>query len=192
MQAVGIDPSTERLEIARDKYSADNIEYIEASAENIPEITGIDSYDYVFSNFVLHWCKDKDQVFKEVHRVLKKGGKFGFVASVTTEASKKWLPPSAVSAEYLAAAKERHLAVPMDEYLKCATTHNLEILHSKVDYHEWKFADVHKYIDALFMHMNGEFDKSHFNAEAAQCHFGDGEIVMKAPFAIVIVKKKEL
>ena len=58
-KVVGIDPDTERLQLAKEKYSASNIEYLEGSAENIP---GGD-YGLVFSNHVLHWCNDKNLVF---------------------------------------------------------------------------------------------------------------------------------
>ena len=47
---VGIDPDTERLRLAKEMYSASNIEYLERSAEDIPG----GRYDLVFSNHVLH------------------------------------------------------------------------------------------------------------------------------------------
>ena len=55
MQVVGIDIDVERLEVAREKYSASNIEYLEGNAQDIPKVGGIKLYDCVFSNFVLHW-----------------------------------------------------------------------------------------------------------------------------------------
>ena len=67
---VGIDPDEERLKVAREKHTASNLKYLNGIAENIP---GTD-YDLVFSNHVIHWCKDKDLVFKQVHKSLKKGG----------------------------------------------------------------------------------------------------------------------
>ncbi len=48
----------------RKKYSAENIEYLYGTAENLP---GVDfKFDMVFSNHVLHWCEDKDLVLKQV------------------------------------------------------------------------------------------------------------------------------
>ena len=76
-QVVGMDPDTDRLQLAKEKYSAPNLTYQEGKAE---DISG-GNYDVVFSNFVLHWCEDKDIVFKQVMRSLKEGGKFGFVCS---------------------------------------------------------------------------------------------------------------
>ena len=62
------------MSLAKKMYTADNLEYYEGKAEDIP---GTD-YDIVFSNYVLHWCMDKDLVFKQVSKCLKKGGKFVF------------------------------------------------------------------------------------------------------------------
>lgn len=192
MQVVGIDPSIERLEVAREKYSASNIEYKEGTAESIPETSGIDSYDYIFSNFVLHWCKNKDQVFKEIYRVLKKGGKFGFMTGTPTctDPAGGWIPaPSVVSSEFLAAAHGRLHKISMDEYTKLASTHKLEIVHTEEMNHKWKFSNVHEYFDSLQMHMHGDFDSSHFNVVAAKRHFGEGELTIVMPFATIVVVK---
>lgn len=74
-KVVGIDPDQERLKIAREKYPANNIRYLEGRAESIP---GDLMYDYIFSNFVLHYCENKDKVLEQVGTRLKQGGKFGF------------------------------------------------------------------------------------------------------------------
>ena len=75
---MGIDPNLSRLAIAREKYSAPNVVYQEGRAEDIPG-TG---YDAIVANYVLHWCNDKERVFMEVAKSLKKGGKFGYVTIV--------------------------------------------------------------------------------------------------------------
>ena len=73
-KVVAIDPDKERLQIAREKYSANNLQYHEKSAEDIPG----DGYDLVFSNHVLHWYKDLDIVFGQVANKLKAGRLFAF------------------------------------------------------------------------------------------------------------------
>lgn len=188
IQVVGIDTNTERLEVAREKYSARNIEYLEGSAEDIPKLADIDSYDFIFSNFVLHWCTNKERVFQEAYRVLKKGGKFGFVAGTDVELAEVQFTPEIVSSEYLAAAKERVLLVTMDEYMHHAS--DFEIEHAEESIYEWRFPDVHKYIDMLYMHAHGDFDMSHFNVEAARDHFGRGEITFGLPFGTFIASKQ--
>ena len=80
-QVIAIDPDVERLEIARMKHGAPNLTYYEGSAYEIP---GTD-YDYVFSNYVLHWIKDKDLVFKQVSKALKKGGEFAFTCTLSSQ-----------------------------------------------------------------------------------------------------------
>lgn len=187
MQVVGIDITAERLEVAREKYSANNIEYLEGNAEDIPRVSGIDSYDYIFSNFVLPWCRDKEKVFKEVHRVLKKGGKFAFSAGTCADPED---PVSLfASPEYLAAMKETYLEVPLDEYIKYAAALDLETVYTKAGSHEWKFPGSQEYIDYLRMHMHGDFGMSHFNIDAVKQHFGEGEVTISMPFALAIVKK---
>ena len=64
-QVVVIDPDTERLKVARDKYTASNLQYLEGSSDNIPG----GEYDIVFSNYALHWIKDKGFSSKILHRV---------------------------------------------------------------------------------------------------------------------------
>ena len=184
MQVVGIDTNTERLELACEKYSASNIEYVEGSAEDIPSVRNINSYDTIFSNFVLHWCKNKDQIFEGIYRILKKGGKFGFTADTDTDVSKVAFTPEIVSSKFLAASKERLFGVSMDEYRHYAT--NFEILQGNMEY---KFPDVHKYIEALRMHTHGDFDMSHFNVDAAKRHFGEGDITFAVPYGTFVLKK---
>ena len=68
---VAIDPDMDRLAVAKRKYQASNLEFLEGSANAIP---GGD-YDLVFSNHVLHWCKDRPAAFTNIARSLKPGGK---------------------------------------------------------------------------------------------------------------------
>ena len=49
-KVVAVDPDGERLKIARERYSASNIEYIEADDKTFPP----GQYDVVFANYVLH------------------------------------------------------------------------------------------------------------------------------------------
>ena len=82
-KVVAIDPDVERLSLAKKMYTADNLEYYEGKAE---DIQGTD-YDIVFSNHVIHWCMDKDLVFQQVSKSLKKGGKFAFTVILNSIAT---------------------------------------------------------------------------------------------------------
>jgi arsenite methyltransferase len=67
----------EMLELARNNaVKADlarNIEFREGVIENLPVVN--DSADVVISNCVINLSPDKPKVFKEVHRILKLGGR---------------------------------------------------------------------------------------------------------------------
>ena len=73
-KVVGIDPDRERVNIANEKYSRSNLEFLEGDSENFPE----DQYDIVFSIYVFHRIKDKEATFKKVSQNMRPGGKFGF------------------------------------------------------------------------------------------------------------------
>ena len=73
-KVVAVDPDRERLKIAREKYSASNIEYIQADDKVFPE----DQYDIIFCNTVIHWIHDKEALYKRVYKNLCPGGQFAF------------------------------------------------------------------------------------------------------------------
>jgi SAM-dependent methyltransferase len=66
----GVDASAQMAAAAR----ARGIEVDEGSAESLPYADS--SFDAVFSNAALHWMPDQDAVLGQVHRVLKRGGRF--------------------------------------------------------------------------------------------------------------------
>jgi SAM-dependent methyltransferase len=67
---LGVDASAEMVTAARER----GIEAEQASAEALPFLDG--TFDAVFSNAVLHWVRDQDAMMRQVHRVLKPGGRF--------------------------------------------------------------------------------------------------------------------
>lgn len=73
----GVDMTEEMLEIATEnaqKADCPNINFIKGYAEDIP--VEDNSMDLVISNGVINLCLDKEQVYKEIYRVLKPGGEF--------------------------------------------------------------------------------------------------------------------
>ena len=121
---------------------------------------------------------------------MKKGGKFGFAASTYIDLSKVAFTPEIVSPEYMATSKERTVSLTMDEYICHATANNFEVLFAKERSHRWKYADAYKYIDALRMRMDGDFDMSHFDIDAVRHHFGDDEVSFSLPFGIALLQKR--
>lgn len=74
-QVVGIDMPEEMLGKSRASAQAMRLDYV-AFKEGLVEAMPVDdaSVDVVISNGVINLCPDKEQVFTEIHRVLKPGG----------------------------------------------------------------------------------------------------------------------
>ena len=77
-KVVAVDPDGERLKIAREKYSASNIEYLQADDQTFPSRM----YDLVFCNQAIHWIPDQKAVLKRVYENLSSGGQFAFTTDV--------------------------------------------------------------------------------------------------------------
>jgi ubiquinone/menaquinone biosynthesis C-methylase UbiE len=75
---VGLEISPEMIALARrnaEEYGlADRVEYLPGDAHRLP--FGDGSFDAVFSNGSLHEWAHPEEVFAEIHRVLKPGGRF--------------------------------------------------------------------------------------------------------------------
>ena len=182
-KVIAIDPNLERLQLAREKYPAGNLEYRLGTAENIP---GTGLYDIIFANYVIHWCKDKDQVFHQISRSLKKGGKFAFVVVLNSKISTGFFSP-----EFYRMFIERLPACSVGDYLKIASAHNFKMVYSKEGEHKETFKDAPAFIEFYKMHTNGEFGDEHFNISAIKEHHGKGEIPYSVPtFHCILIKEE--
>lgn len=75
-RAIGIDMTHQMLELARAnavKGGYENVEFLEGQIDAIPLADG--TADIVISNCVVNLAPDKNKVFREIHRVLKPGGR---------------------------------------------------------------------------------------------------------------------
>jgi arsenite methyltransferase len=72
---VGIDPLEYRIAIARLRQSR-TLTFETGRAEDLSSF-GDATFDAVYLNSVLHWVEDKAQALREIHRVLKPGGRLG-------------------------------------------------------------------------------------------------------------------
>ncbi len=87
---IGVDMTPEMVEKARDiakKRGIRNVEFRLGEIEALPVADA--SVDVILSNCVINLSTDKSQVFREVHRVLKDGGRI----AVSDLALTKELPP---------------------------------------------------------------------------------------------------
>jgi SAM-dependent methyltransferase len=75
-RVIGVDMTEEMLELAREnarKTGLDNVEFRKGVIEHLP--VDDESVDIVISNCVINLATDKEQVFREVRRVLRPGGR---------------------------------------------------------------------------------------------------------------------
>ncbi|KAL8393894.1 hypothetical protein RB595_003593 [Gaeumannomyces hyphopodioides] len=79
-RVVGIDPSPERINLARETYtpasSPPNLAFHEGRAEDLSRF-GTASFDAVFVNSTFHWVADQALAVREFARVLRPGGRLG-------------------------------------------------------------------------------------------------------------------
>jgi SAM-dependent methyltransferase len=72
---IGIDPLQSRIDIARLRQSK-TVTFETGHAEDLSRF-GDGQFDAVYLNSVFHWIAEKDLVLREIHRVLKPGGRLG-------------------------------------------------------------------------------------------------------------------
>ena len=188
-QVIAIDPDTERLKVAKDKYTASNLQYLEGSSDNIPGKEG--EYDIVFSNYVVQWIKDKGVLFKNIAQSLKIGGKFAFVTPSYQDFNKEVLTPAEMySPESRNAIISSLHMLKMDEYKPFFYSSNFEIIYLEEHVREWKLhgvKDLVNFCSATLTH--GRFDETHFDVETMKKHHGDGEIVFNPQIFTAILRK---
>jgi arsenite methyltransferase len=75
-KVIGVDMTPEMIDLARQnarKSGAKNVEFRIGEIEHLPVADA--SVDVIISNCVINLSPEKEQVFREAHRVLKKGGR---------------------------------------------------------------------------------------------------------------------
>ena len=115
--AYGIDVSDGMLEKAREnarKFGVSNVRFIKSELEDIGLDDGV--ADVVISNCTLNHAENKQRVWKEIHRILKKGGRF-IVSDIYSSAD----VPEEYRNDPQAVAECWAGSVTRDEYLRTVT-----------------------------------------------------------------------
>ena len=85
-KVIALDPIPRRIELAKEKHYADNIEYHIAYGQDAAQF-GKEKFDLVVAGTVMHWVspEEKPKVFESVFESLKSGGIFLFNSMVSIE-----------------------------------------------------------------------------------------------------------
>ena len=74
-KVIGVDPDCARIKLAQESYQhIENLTFVEGCGDKFPDME-LGKYDLIFSNYVLHWIINKEQVLSIAYRSLKPGGK---------------------------------------------------------------------------------------------------------------------
>ena len=179
---VGIDPDEERLKVAREKHTASNLKYLNEIAENIP---GTD-YDLIFSNHVIHWCMDKDLVFKQVHKSLKKGGKFAFTCMLSAKLA-DIVSEGTHSKEAIQASRDTIYLTSVSKFKQIAESNSFIVNQCGTMQKDYIYKDVEALIISYKIHF--KLDETHFNYEALKKKFGQGEIKIEEQVVYFVLTK---
>jgi ubiquinone/menaquinone biosynthesis C-methylase UbiE len=78
-RVVGIDPSVQRIEIARRKTKEAPFPDVSFKIGNSNDLYHFEDncFDIVYLNIVLHWVHDKKDALNQIYRILKPGGRLG-------------------------------------------------------------------------------------------------------------------
>lgn len=184
-KVVGLDPDLERLKLAKEKYPASNLEYLEGRAEHVP--VDDSDFDIVFSSYVLHWCKDLDVVLKESASKLKAGGKFGFVG--ITGQPNELLTGEMFSQEFRTAFTSSIHPIDTDRLRLVASSNNFTLTLLKQHVLERRFEGVLELIRYYMTHFQGKYGEEHFDAEAMKSHYGEGKFCIKIDLITALLEK---
>ncbi len=80
---LGIDPDVERIEVARSKVptAITYVDFVNMAVGDLkPDRV---SFDWAYSNYVMHWVKDKSEALQAIANCLRVGGQFAMGCSLT-------------------------------------------------------------------------------------------------------------
>ena len=183
-KVVAVDPDGERLKIAREMYSASNIEYIQADDKTLPS----GQYDLIFSNAVIHWISDKEGLHKRVYNNLCAGGCFAFTTpdgffpnpEVGIKLFDELVRPNFLHQMF----HEKMILLNSGEYKEIAAATDFKRISSSVKSIDLQWNNLDSYVDSMYGWFQGEFDPKQFDKDKLgeiKRQFGDGPVVSPEP-----------
>ncbi|WP_202213461.1 class I SAM-dependent methyltransferase [Methylacidimicrobium sp. AP8] len=74
-KVVGIDPSPQRIAIAQ-RRRREGLSFAVGGSDDLSSFPDA-SFDRVYLNYVFHWIENKAETLRQIHRILKPGGRLG-------------------------------------------------------------------------------------------------------------------
>lgn len=183
-EVVGVDPDSERIHLARKSYSASNLTYYLGSLESIP---GGD-FDIVYSNYVIMRCKNKENVFRKMASILKKGGKFGFTTGCYYDIMERLFKPAeAYSQEIIDSYSSALDLITPERFANLAAPYFETSFWREGDY-VFKFTDVEELV-TFFRVNSGLTDRNHINVEVLKSYYKHGGALYLPNLCAVLAKK---
>ena len=143
-KAIGIDMSQEMIDLARrnasrgaDGQPVENVEFHLSTIDNLP--LADNSVDCVISNCVINLAPDKEAVVREVHRILRPGGR----VAVSDIALKKVMPEevSQSLSAYIGCIAGAIPIIQYEQILKDAGFATVEVIDTGADLNAYAKAD---------------------------------------------------
>ena len=184
---MAIDPNTDRLAVARKKYgSTKNLQFLEGSAEAIP---GEEQYDLVFTNHVLHWCRDWPTTFTNIARSLKPGWNFAASYMVRSGCDIESL------FSFLRPARQRHITMNVmnlvheDECKMLVKRHGFAMIHKSIHHCVHTFEEVKDFL--IFVNTHWKVEEEDIDTQVIHGQRNrDGMVSFSYPVQMVVMEKK--
>jgi SAM-dependent methyltransferase len=167
----GVDMTPEMLQKARanvQRLGLQNVEFRQGYLESLP--LGDASIDVVISNCVINLSPDKPQVFREIFRVLKSGGRVA-VSDIVTDGPL----PEAVKSSLSGWAACVSGAIDVNEYtsaMKAAGLVDVQVTPTVLD---------QEMVDEVVKELDGQIDLSQFSPEQVQQAVFSARITARKP-----------
>ena len=159
-KVVGVDPDQERLQLARLSHrNAKNLSFVDGNATTISKIFPAESFDIIFSNYVIHWIPDKAKAFRNMFTCLKPGGKIAlvYISHLTPFVLKAFAVLNPENEERLCQMFQCESRSRIEEY---CLTHGFQISKSHDAPVALEFESTTKYLEWLRSTTDGVFDLS--------------------------------